>query len=88
VFDDRVQYPNLRRLSAGEHIRFICGTNGALTRIKRVAHYTSFEQMLDTEGPARVNPDNPREQQLSEIRRIYSPAREAFGVLAIEIELV
>ncbi|MEZ0109282.1 ASC-1-like (ASCH) protein [Catenulispora sp. EB89] len=84
----RVQYPNLRSLAAGDHIRFICGTDDALTRVKRVARYTSFEQMLDTEGPARVNPDSPREQQLANIRRIYGPEKEALGVLAIEIELV
>ena len=51
-------------------------------------YYTSFEQMLDTEGPARVNPDSPREQQLANIRRIYGPEKEALGILAIEIELV
>ena len=44
--------------------------------------------MLDTEGPAKVNPDSPREQQLASIRRIYGPEKEALGVLAIVIELV
>jgi hypothetical protein len=29
-----------------------------------------------------------REQQLANIRRIHGPAKEALGVLAIEIELV
>jgi ASC-1-like (ASCH) protein len=84
----RVQYPNLRKLAAGEHIRFVCGRDEALTRVKRVARYTSFEAMLDGEGPERVNPDSPREQQLANIRRIYGPEKEALGVLAIEIELV
>ncbi|MCW2913640.1 MAG: hypothetical protein JWN52_1708 [Actinomycetia bacterium] len=55
----RVQYPNLRNLKAGDHIRFVCGRDDALTRVKRVAHYSSFEEMLDTEGPAGVNPDSP-----------------------------
>lgn len=41
-----------------------------------------------TEGPANVNPDSPREQQLTNIRRIYGPEKEALGVLAIEIERV
>ena len=84
----RVQYLNLRSLAAGDHIRFICGTDDALTHVKRVARYISFEQMLDTEGPTRVNPDSPREQQLADIRRIYGPEKEALGILAIEIELV
>ncbi|MEU4232495.1 ASCH domain-containing protein [Nonomuraea sp. NPDC026600] len=84
----RVQYPNLRTLTAGDHIRFVCGRDDALTRVKRVARYASFEEMLDTEGPAKVNPDSPRDQQLTNIRRIYGPEKEALGVLAIEIELL
>ncbi len=84
----RVQYPNLRNLKPGDHIRFVCGRDDALTRVKRVARYTGFEEMLDTEGPEKVNPTSPRTQQLANIRRIYGPEREALGVLAIEIELV
>ncbi|MEV0629517.1 ASCH domain-containing protein [Nonomuraea wenchangensis] len=84
----RVQYPNLRNLKAGDHIRFVCGRDDALTRVKRVSRYTSFEEMLDAEGPANVNPDSPREQQLANIRRIYGPEKEGLGVLAIEIELL
>ena len=84
----RVQYPNLRTLAAGDHIRFVCGRDEALTRVKRVARYTSFEEMLDTEGPENVNPTSPRNQQLANIRRIYGPEKEALGVLAIEIELL
>ena len=81
----RVQYPNLRNLAAGDHIRLVCGRDDALTR---VARYTSFEEMLDAEGAANVNPDSPREQQPANIRRIYGPEKEALGVLAIEIELL
>ncbi|MEV4114982.1 ASCH domain-containing protein [Nonomuraea sp. NPDC049695] len=84
----RVQYPNLRNLAAGDHIRFVCGRDDALVRVKRVSRYTSFEEMLDAEGPANVNPDSPREQQLADIRRIYGPEKEALGVLAIELELL
>lgn len=84
----RVQYPNLRKLKAGDHIRFVCGRDDALTRVKRVSRYASFEEMLDAEGAANVNPDSHREQQLANIRRIYGPEKEALGVLAIEIELV
>lgn len=84
----RVQYPNLRKLAAGDHIRFVCGRDECLTVVKRVTRYDSFEHMIDDEGPERVNPDSPREQQLANIRRIYGPEKEALGVLAIEIERV
>ncbi|MEW2078089.1 RNA-binding protein [Streptomyces sp. NPDC013433] len=81
----RVQYANLRNLTAGQHIKFACGKDECLVRVTR---YSSFEEMLDTEGPEHVNPDSPREQQLTNIRRIYGPEKEALGVLAIEIERV
>ncbi|WP_309237063.1 ASCH domain-containing protein [Actinomadura sp. BRA 177] len=84
----RVQYPKLRKLEAGDHIRFICGRDDVLTQVKRVARYSSFEEMLDSEDPVNVNPDSPRDQQLANIRRIYGPEKEALGVLAIEISLV
>jgi ASC-1-like (ASCH) protein len=84
----RVQYPNLGNLKAGDHIRFVCGRDDALTRVKRVARYASLEEMLDAEGPENVNPTSSRNQQLANIRRIYGPEKEALGVPAIEIELV
>ena len=84
----RVQYPNLCDLAAGDYIRFVCCRDDVLTRVKRVARYRSFEEMLDAEGAEKVNPTSPRDQQLADIRRIYGPEKEALGVLAIEIELV
>ena len=84
----RVRYPNLRDLAAGDHIRFVCSRDECLTRVKRVTTYDSFEAMLDSEGPEKVNPTSSREQQLANIRRIYGPEKEALGVLAIEIERV
>jgi hypothetical protein len=65
-----------------------CGRDECLTRVKRVARYDSFEALLDAEGPEKVNPASPRDQQLASIRRIYGPEKEALGVLAIEIERV
>jgi len=44
----RVCYPNLRNLTEGDHIRFVCGRDECLTRVKRVARYDSFETLLDT----------------------------------------
>jgi DDE superfamily endonuclease len=42
--------------------------------------------LRDTEGPSKVNPDSPREQQLVGIRPIYVPEKEALGMLAIKTE--
>ena len=72
-FEVRVQYANLRNLQEGQYIRFACGKDDCLARVVRVARYDNFEEMLDSEGPANVNPDSPREEQLTNIRRIYGP---------------
>ncbi|WP_436758219.1 ASCH domain-containing protein [Streptosporangium sp. V21-05] len=75
----RVQYANLRDLAAGQYIRFACGTDECLTRVVRAARYTGFDEMLDAEGPANVNPDSPREEQLAGIRRIHNPERRPWA---------
>lgn len=84
----RVAYPRFQNLATGDFIRFICEDDDCLTRVVRVARYGAFEAMLDAEGPANVNPDVPRDEQLVQIRRIYGREKEALGVLAIGIELV
>ncbi|MFJ9207679.1 ASCH domain-containing protein [Streptomyces sp. NPDC102264] len=83
----RVKYPHLADLAAGETIRFrIKGTDETCdVKVKRVTEYSDFEALLDGEGPANVNPTATREQQLTNIRAIYPPEKEALGALAIEI---
>jgi ASC-1-like (ASCH) protein len=85
----RVRYPHLAEMAAGDRIRFrIKGTAETCdVLVKRVTAYGDFEALLDGEGPANVNPTSTREQQLANIRGIYSPEKEALGALAIEIEL-
>ncbi|MEV6806435.1 ASCH domain-containing protein [Streptomyces sp. NPDC017405] len=86
----RVKYPHLKDLAAGDAIRFrIKGTDETChVLVKRVTEYKTFEQLLDGEGPANVNPASSREQQLANIREIYPAEKEALGALAIEIELL
>lgn len=86
----RVKYPRLADLAAGDVIRFrIKGTEETVdVRVTRVTEYPNFEALLDGEGPENVNPTSSREQQLSNIRSIYGPEKEALGALAICIELI
>jgi ASC-1-like (ASCH) protein len=86
----RVKYPHLADLTAGETIRFrVKGTDESCdVRVLRVTEYPGFEALLDGEGPAHVNPDATREQQLVNIRSIYGPEKEALGALAIEVALI
>ncbi|MFE2033189.1 ASCH domain-containing protein [Streptomyces scopuliridis] len=84
----RVKYPHLTDLAADDTIRFhIKGTDETCdVKVKRVTEYPDFEALLDGEGPANVNPTASREQQLTNIRAIYPPEKEALGALAIEID--
>ncbi|MEU6404088.1 ASCH domain-containing protein [Streptomyces sp. NPDC046985] len=86
----RVKYPRLEDLAAGDVIRFrIKGTDETCdVLVKRVTGYKTFEELLEGEGPANVNPASSREQQLANIREIYPAEKEALGALAIEIELL
>ncbi|MEU6383090.1 ASCH domain-containing protein [Streptomyces bauhiniae] len=83
----RVKYPHLADLAAGDTIRFrVKGTDDACeVRIERVTEYPDFETLLDSEGPADVNPTVTRDQQLANIRAIYGPEKESLGALAIRI---
>ncbi|MET7779744.1 ASCH domain-containing protein [Streptomyces mirabilis] len=83
----RVKYPRLADLAAGDTIRFrIKGTDETCeVRVERVTEYPDFKALLDGEGPANVNPNAVRDEQLSNIRAIYPPEKEALGALAIQI---
>jgi ASC-1-like (ASCH) protein len=61
-----------------------------LTRIKEVRTYASLEEMLDHEDMRPIGGDvgESRERLLRAIRNIYSPEKEALGVLAVEIERI
>jgi ASC-1-like (ASCH) protein len=86
----RVKYPHLEDLAAGDVIRFrIKGTDETCeVLVQRVTEYKTFEELLDGEGPANVNPASCRGQQLASIREIYPAEKEALGALAIEIGLI
>ncbi|MEY2231910.1 MULTISPECIES: ASCH domain-containing protein [Streptomyces] len=86
----RVKYPHLENLAAGDRIEFrIRDTDErCAVAVLRVAEYPTFEALLDGEGPEKVNPSASREQQLTNIRAIYGPEKEALGALAIEVELI
>lgn len=84
----RVNDSSRKKIKEGSLIRFRCQGDEILTRVTRVARYSSFEEMFDHEAVGSVNPLATREEQLANIRQIYPPEREVLGVVAIGIELV
>ncbi|WP_308124749.1 NUDIX domain-containing protein [Streptomyces sp. NEAU-YJ-81] len=53
---------------------------------KRITPYSSFDELLDAEDPARIDSGSTREEQLANLRRIYPPDKEALGALAFEFD--
>ena len=86
----RVEYPNYRTIAANQLLRFMDSDRSCLTRIVRVSRYPSFDAMLDVEDPVAIGyePGLSKEAMLERVRRIYTPTKEALGVLAIEVSRV
>lgn len=61
----RVAYPSNKRLAAGQLLKFTCRVEECLTRITRVAHYTTFDETADHQNVASVNPAATRAEQLA-----------------------
>ncbi|MBC7234788.1 MAG: ASCH domain-containing protein [Chloroflexi bacterium] len=81
----RVGYSNILRLREGDLLLL----NGEHRyRITRIAHYADFADLLAHEDPATIAPDLSPEELLPALRAIYPPAKEALGVVALEIEPV
>ena len=81
----RVAYSSIKKIGVGDIIRFTSGKNTSCDRVvTRVAEYPSFQEMMDNEDPAKINPYKSAEDQLTEIRKIFPPHKERIGVLLFE----
>ncbi|WP_059006030.1 ASCH domain-containing protein [Streptomyces specialis] len=84
----RVGYPKIRRMAAGDLLRFTSGDTTLLTRVIRIVEYDSFEAMLDAEDNDAIGAESmTHDELLTAIRDIYPADKEALGVFAIHIEL-
>ncbi|NUO45208.1 MAG: NUDIX domain-containing protein [Streptomyces sp.] len=54
--------------------------------VQRITPYPSFEDLLRSEDAARIDPAGPPSELLANLRRIYPPAKEALGVLALAFD--
>ena len=79
----RVAYSNIARLEPGDRLLL----NGQyLYLITAIRRYPDFEALVAAEDAAAIAPDMPgREALLAACRAIYSPDKEALGVVALQI---
>ncbi|WP_327290467.1 NUDIX domain-containing protein [Streptomyces sp. NBC_01198] len=84
----RVATPNKRAVAAGDTVVFHDRDTAREldVTVQRITRYHSFEDLLTSEDPARVDPDGLPEEQLANLHSIYPPAREALGVLALAFD--
>jgi 8-oxo-dGDP phosphatase len=84
----RVATPQKRAIAVGDPVVFHDRDNDRELDVivQRITRYASFEDLIRSEDPARIDPDGPRGELLANLRRIYPPAKEALGALAFEFD--
>lgn len=81
----RVAFHGMKRITKGMVIRFN-DDNDCKRRVKRVAPYASFAEMLRHEDAKKIDPDVSKEDLLAALRAKYPPEKEKYGVLVFELE--
>ncbi|MFJ4973677.1 NUDIX domain-containing protein [Streptomyces sp. NPDC088755] len=80
--------PSKRDIAVGDTVVFHDRDTGRDLDVivQRVSTYASFEDLLRLEDTARIDPDGPLSELLTNLRGIYSPSKEAPGVLALAFD--
>lgn len=61
------------------------GRKDATFKVERIGEYSTFGEMLESEGAERVGPGYSTQEILRLLRTFYSPSDEKLGVLAFEL---
>jgi ASC-1-like (ASCH) protein len=82
----RVAYGGMKKIAVGDVIRFESGHARCDRKVTRVAQYKSFDEMMSTENPKKINPTKSAQVQLADIKKIFPPHKEQLGVLIFELQ--
>ncbi|NEC65909.1 NUDIX domain-containing protein [Streptomyces sp. SID9727] len=84
----RVASPSKRDIAVGDTVVFHDRDTGRELDVivQRITPYASFEDLLRSEDTARIDPDGPTSELITNLRSIYPPSKEALGVLAIAFD--
>lgn len=83
----RVAYPSMKSITVGTLIAFNDDPD-CTCRVKRVAQYKTFDDMMVAEDPVKIHPTLSADEQLADIKRIFPPEKEKLGVIVFEFEKV
>ena len=78
----RVGYKNIARLQVGDRLLL---NDRYPFRIRRVARYAGFDELLAREKPTAIAPGLTCEELTAALRALYPPEQESLGVIALEI---
>ncbi|MFI1678095.1 hypothetical protein [Streptomyces sp. NPDC020607] len=69
--------PNKRDIDVGDTVVFHDRNIGRELDVivQRITPYASFDDLLNSEGTARIDPDGPPGMLLANLRSIYPPAK-------------
>ncbi|MEV3898103.1 NUDIX domain-containing protein [Streptomyces anulatus] len=83
-----VAAPTKRAVAVGDTVVFRDRVTGRELDVivQRITPYRSFEDLLSSEDPARIDPNGPPGELLAVLRSIYPPGGEALGVLAFAFD--
>ncbi|WP_405749399.1 RNA-binding protein [Streptomyces sp. NBC_01411] len=84
----RAGSPQKRALAVGDTVVFHDRGSGRELDIivQRITPYPSFEDLLNSEDTAHIDPDGSPGELLAHLRSIYPPARKALGVIALAFD--
>jgi ASC-1-like (ASCH) protein len=82
----RVAYSGMKKIAVGDIIRFESGHAQCNCKVTRVTQYKSFNEMMATEDPKKINPTKSAQVQLADIKKIFPQDKERNGVLVFELK--
>lgn len=84
----RVGYGTIKSIRVGNTLEFSSRIRSVHVRVVAIRNYVSFDELLENESPDRIVPGETKESLLRILRDIYPQAKEALGVVVLQIELV
>ena len=84
----RVGYKNIKKISSGENLEFLCQDDSLTTRVTDIRTYASFNAMLENEDCSKVVPGASKPDVEARLSKIFPPNKEALGVYVFEIQVL
>jgi len=82
----RVGYGTIRSIKVGNTLEFSSRIRSVNVRVTDIRNYRSFVELLENESADRIVPDETKDSLLRILKDIYPPAKEALGVVVLQIE--